>query len=68
MVRDRRIIILATVVAVNWNTLALRRDVSEILLIRKGVQKRETRTTCGNHLLVLSLDKSYLPLQWSRVG
>ena len=41
---------------------------SEILLIRKGVQKPETRTTCGNHLLVLSLDNSYLPLQWSRVG
>ena len=42
MVRDRRIISLATVVGVNWNTFALWCDMSEILLIRKGVQNRET--------------------------
>ena len=45
--RVRRIIILATDVGVNWNTRALWRDMSEILLIRKDVQKREARTTCG---------------------
>ena len=33
---------------------------SEILLIRKGVQKQETQTTFGNHLLVLSLEEDVI--------
>ena len=39
-----RIISLATVVRVNWNTFALWRDMSEILLIKK-VCKNETHHT-----------------------
>ena len=35
MVRDRRIFSLATVVGMNWNTFALWRDMSEMLLCEK---------------------------------
>ena len=42
-------------------------DAYNLINIERESKQSLSRTTCGN-LLVLNLDKSYLPLQVSRVG